>query len=130
MRKCVGVLLIVCVALVLSGGTAIADLTQINLLGPPNGAVLVAPPTFEWNAEGGTSNRFAIDFAPTRSGPWVSTWENARLIIFEESVNTPPAVWGAVPPGRTLYWRVRGIDVSIRPVTVITSDETGSFMKQ
>ena len=130
MRKYIGVLLIVCVALVLLGGTAVADLTQINLLGPPNGAVLVAPPTFEWNAEGGTANRFAIDFAATRSGPWVSTWENVNLIIREESVNTPPTVWAAVPSGVPLFWRVRGVDVSVRPLTVITSDEVGAFMKQ
>ena len=130
MRKGISVLLIVCVALVLLGGTATAaELTQINLLGPAPG-VLVAPPTFEWAADGGTSNRYAVDFAPTPGGPWVSTWENVHLVITQESVNTPPALWAALPSGRRIFWRVRGVDTAVRPLTVITSDETGSFAKQ
>jgi hypothetical protein len=42
----------------------------------------------------------------------------------------PLSVWNKIPSGRRIYWRVRGADLDVTPLTIIASDEIWSFNKQ
>jgi hypothetical protein len=105
-------------------------LTRINLISPMRQAVLSAPPTFTWVADGGTRNSFAVDasLTPNFAKTW-STRENLGLTISGTSWTMSQDVWNRIPAGSRVFWRVRGADLDAPTVTIIRSDETFSFFK-
>jgi hypothetical protein len=42
----------------------------------------------------------------------------------------PSQLWNYIPPGSYVYWRVRGADLAVTPLTVITGDDVWWFYKQ
>jgi predicted outer membrane repeat protein len=107
-----------------------AGLAQINLQAPGNGATLGASPTFTWIADGGDDNAFAVDVALSPSGPFYSTYDTLHQIIRSAGWAMPPPIWNMIPSGSRVYWRARGTDLSVTPLSIITSDEVWSFYKQ
>jgi hypothetical protein len=107
------------------------DLTGISCLSPPNESILSSSPTFMWSANGGTNNRFAVDLSYdwTFSRYW-STYENMHQPIAAESWAMPQTLWNRIPSGSYVYWRVRGADLAVTPLTIITSDDVWWFYKQ
>jgi hypothetical protein len=108
-------------------------LAHVNLLYPPDQAVLNAlnsPPTFVWSTDGGARNRFAVDFSlsPAFTTFW-SSYEDYGQVIATTSVTTPLSLWNVIPGGVPIYWRVRGADLNVTPLTPIPSDEVWSFLK-
>jgi len=107
------------------------ELFRINLEAPADLAVLSQPPTFSWTASGGTNNAFAVDVSASAGfTKYWSTYENLHQIITETSWAMSPAVWDMIPAGARLYWRVRGADLDVAPLDIITSDEVWSFTKE
>jgi len=107
-----------------------AQLTQLNLLLPADGATLSSAPTFEYLANGGEDNRFAVDIALSPEGPFRSTWEDLRRPIHELSWTMPNPVWSLISPGQQVYWRVRAADLDSAPLTPIYSEEVWSLYKE
>ncbi|RJP17977.1 MAG: hypothetical protein C4520_15340 [Candidatus Abyssobacteria bacterium SURF_5] len=106
-------------------------LTGIQLSSPADGSAISSPPEFAWTADGGVDNVFAVDgsLSADFSTYW-STYEDMHQLIAGTSWLMPAAVWNKIPAGRTIYWRVRGADLSQTPLTVISSDQVWSFVKQ
>jgi len=106
------------------------ELTAINLVAPPDQSIIVAAPTFEWFADGGVDNAYAVDasLSPAFSKYW-STYENLHQLIRQTTWTMPGPVWNMIPSGTDVYWRVRGVDLDERPLTIIVSEETWSFHK-
>ena len=106
------------------------ELARINLVAPADMSVFASPPTFVWNADGGTGNVYSVDLAYSPSGPFWTT-QSGLGILLDTTTWTPPAsVWNMIGAGRRVYWRVRGADLDASPMTIITSDELWSFTKQ
>jgi hypothetical protein len=107
------------------------DLTAISCLSPANESVLSSAPTFMWTANGGADNRFAVDlsYGWTFSSYW-STYENMRRPIAAESWAMPQQLWNYIPSGSYVYWRVRGADLAVTPLTIITGADVWWFYKQ
>ncbi len=105
--------------------TVIPNLTQISLISPADLSILNSPPTFAWDVDGGSNNAFVVDF---RIPGLVQLWTSP--VISPATWTMPSSVWNAVPSGRRVYWRVRGADLDVEPMTIITSDEVWSFMKE
>jgi hypothetical protein len=108
----------------------ISTLSQINLQLPANGDTLSAPPTFTWIVDAGENNAYAIDFALPPAFPFWSTHENMHQIIYDTAWTMPLWMWQRIPSGSRVYWRVRGADLNLTPLTPVTSDEVWSFYKQ
>jgi hypothetical protein len=106
-------------------------LTDISCLSPANASFLSSPPVFMWTADGGANNRFAVDLSYdwTFSRYW-STYENMRQPLAAESWTMPQPLWNYIPSGSFVYWRVRGADLNISPLSVVTSEEVWWFYKQ
>lgn len=109
----------------------LADLTQTSPVSPADKVVLSTPPTFEWMPDGGMDNAFAVDFSLSSSfrKSW-STYTNLHQTIHGFTWQMPKSAWNKVPYGKTVYWRVRGMDLDHEPRTVIISDPIRSFFKQ
>ncbi len=106
------------------------ELTRIHCGLPANESVLYSPPTFSWTANGGTNDVFAVDFSlsyPITS--YWSTYDNMRLLITENSWTVSSALWARIPAGSYVYWRVRGADLDVSPLSIVTSDEVFWFYK-
>jgi glucose/arabinose dehydrogenase len=111
--------------------TTVSTLAAITLQAPADLSVLTSPPTFAWTPDGGTNNGFAVDLSLTTAfTPFWSTRENLRMTITATSWAMPIAVWNRIPAGRQVFWRVRGADLSQQPLSVITSGQVRSFVKQ
>jgi hypothetical protein len=82
-------------------------------------------------ASGGASNSFAVEAStsPLFSAYW-STYEDLHSLILGTSWVMPPSLWNKVPFGKSIYWRVRGADLDVAPLDIITSDEVWSFTKE
>lgn len=106
------------------------ELTQIHLATPANESVLTVAPTFTWTADGGTNNGYAVDVAFDAGGPYYSTFENMGLILDEPTWTMDAAVWSLIPSGSYVYWKVRGADMDITPLTPVESDEIWRFYKE
>ncbi|RJP26640.1 MAG: hypothetical protein C4520_00485 [Candidatus Abyssobacteria bacterium SURF_5] len=106
------------------------SLLQINLQSPTDGSILSAPPIFTWIADAGESNAYAVDFSLPPLVPFWSTYENMHLIIYDTTWTMPLWMWDRIPSGKRVYWRVRGVDLSLKPLSVIESDEVWSFYKE
>jgi hypothetical protein len=100
-------------------------LTQISLSSPSDGDTISSPPTFAWTYDGGINNAFAVDASLTAdfSSYW-STYENGHQLISATSWTMPQSVWNKLPSGKTVYWRVRGVDLGRQPRSIVTSAET------
>jgi hypothetical protein len=107
----------------------IPPLTHIQLERPMDGATITDPPTFRWNPDGGERNGFSIEVAFNPGGPWMSTYSNLGIIIWDNSWTCPSNVWSKIPTGVTTYWRVVGTDITVTPRTYITSEDTWTFVK-
>jgi hypothetical protein len=105
------------------------SLSQVSLQSPIDGSILSAPPTFAWTADAGENNAYALDFSLQPLFPFWSTYENMSQIIYDATWTMPPQMWEEIPAGKPVYWRVRGADLNLTPLTVITSDEVWSFYK-
>jgi parallel beta-helix repeat protein len=108
----------------------ITPLTRIHLSSPANESGPTSAPTFTWTPDGGMDNVFAVDVALSPTGPFYSTWENLHTPINSESWTMPNTIWNLIPSGSTVYWRVRGADLTVSPLTIVTSDEVWWFFKQ
>jgi len=97
---------------------------NIHLLWPSDGALIQDPPTFYWDA--GCANIFVVDFS---FDPGFNAGIRTTPILSTSSFAIPPSVWNRVPLYRRIYWRVRGADTNIAPLSVITSEEVWSFWK-
>jgi hypothetical protein len=107
-----------------------AGLTQINCLSPANESVLGSAPTFAWMCVGGTNNRFAVDLSLDWTFSWYwSTYENLHQPISAESWAMPTALWNFIPSGSYIYWRVRGADLDVTPLSIVTGDDVWWFYK-
>ncbi|RJP14895.1 MAG: hypothetical protein C4520_20925 [Candidatus Abyssobacteria bacterium SURF_5] len=110
-----------------------SPLTTIHLLYPPDLAVLNAltsPPTFVWSADGGANVKYAIDFSLSAAFTnYVSSYETLGVQLPNISVTIPQAIWDSVPTGTPIYWRVRGADTGVTPITPVFSTETWSFVR-
>lgn len=106
------------------------QLTQINLVSPINGAILAAPPTFMWTANGGSGNTFAVELSltPAFSTFW-STYVSMHQLIYGTNWIMPNSIWLKVPVGKPVYWRVRGADLNRQPLTIISSQEVFFFSR-
>ena len=106
------------------------ELTQISLQSPADRTVVPFAPTFDWTADGGANNAYSVDItlSPGSMQYW-STYENLHLAIRETSWTMPEPVWGLIPAGAQVYWRVRGVDLGHEPRTIVRSDEIFSFFK-
>jgi len=97
-------------------------LTHIYLKSPADQSTLTSPPTFTWVADGGVNNGYAVDLSYSSSfTSYWSTYKNLHIILSEWSWTMPSDVWERIEPNREVFWRVRGADQSIQPLTVITS---------
>jgi hypothetical protein len=106
------------------------ELTQINPISPANESVLFSRPTFVWAADGGTNNVFAVDFSfsyPMIS--YFSTYENLGQLIAETSWTPSTSLWARVPSGSYVYWRVRGADLDVSPLSIVYGDPVYWFYK-
>jgi hypothetical protein len=106
------------------------ELTRIEMLSPANESILFSAPTFTWTADGGANNRYAVDFS--LSFPITTYWsthDNMRQPISEGVWIMRDNMWSFIPPGSYVYWRVRGADVDVRPLTVLPSDTVWWFYK-
>jgi parallel beta-helix repeat protein len=104
-------------------------LTSIQLESPSHLSTVANPPAFSWKANGATNNAFAVDVALSTSGPIYSTYETLHQLIYENSWTMPIPIWNKIPSGTRIYWRVRGADVDRFPLSIITSDQVWSFVK-
>jgi len=106
------------------------ELTQINLFSPSHQATISGLPTFTWAVDGGLDNAYAVDvsYSSTFKSYW-STHNNLGLSISNTSWTPSQTVWNQIPSGKWVYWRVRGVDWSHEPVTVIMSGQVRSFYK-
>jgi parallel beta-helix repeat protein len=111
-------------------GPVEVGLTSINLEFPPNLSSLSAPPAYSWTVDDGENNAFAVDFALPPSFPFWSTYENMHIAIYGTTWAMPGWMWDRIPSGKRVYWRVRGADLNLTPLTPVTSDEVWSFTKQ
>jgi hypothetical protein len=107
-----------------------AGLSHINCLTPTNESVLGSAPTFTWTSIGGTNNRFAVDLSLdwTFTQYW-STYENLHQPLSAQSWAMPATLWNRIPSGTYAYWRVRGADLDVAPLTIITGDDVWWFYK-
>jgi hypothetical protein len=107
-----------------------AGLSQISLATPANESILIFPPTFSWTAVGGTNNRFAVDLSYDWTFSWYwSTFENLRQPISKNNWAMPSTLWYAIPSGSYVYWRVRGADLDVTPLNVITGQDVWWFYR-
>jgi hypothetical protein len=106
-------------------------LIGLRCLYPANASFISSAPTFMWSAVGGLDNRFAVDLSydSTFSRYW-STYENMHQPLPAESWAMPQPLWNYIPSGSTVYWRVRGADLTVSPLTLITSENVWWFYKQ
>ena len=106
-------------------------LTTISCLSPANESVLSSAPTFTWMGDGGANNRFAVDLSYDWTFSWYwSTFQNMHHPIAAESWTMPQPLWNFIPSGSYVYWRVRGADLAITPLTIITGADVWWFYKQ
>jgi parallel beta-helix repeat protein len=105
-------------------------LTQVNLQSPADTTTLSAPPTFAWASDAGENNAYAVDFSLPPQFPFWSTYENMHQVIYDTTWTVPLWMWERIPSGKRVYWRVRGVDLNLTPMTTISSDEVWSFYKE
>jgi subtilisin-like proprotein convertase family protein len=102
-----------------------AQLTQINCVSPTNESILSSPPTFTWSTYGGTNHAFIVDMAPSLRGPLYSS-----PVVYEPTWSIPTNWWNFIPSGTFVYWRVRGAELNVTPLTIIASDEVWWLYKR
>lgn len=108
-----------------------SSLSQIHLLGPADLSTFSSPPSFSWSLDGGADNVFAVDASLTPGfEQYYSTYEDLSQLVRETDWTMPLSVWNKIPSGKQIYWRVRGADLDVTPLTIIASDEIWSFDKQ
>jgi hypothetical protein len=108
-----------------------SGIAGIGCVYPPNQATIFSPPTFMWTANGGANNRFAVDLSYDWTFSWYwSTYENMHQPISAESWVMPQPMWNFIPSGSYVYWRVRGADLDVTPLTIITGGDVWWFYKQ
>ncbi|MBI4831707.1 MAG: hypothetical protein HY801_09175, partial [Candidatus Lindowbacteria bacterium] len=111
--------------------TAVSTLSSITLRSPPKMSTQTTPPTFEWTADGGTNNGFAVDLS---SSPFFTTFwstrENLHVTLASTNWAMPLSIWNRIPAGSQVFWRVRGADLDQQPLTVVKSAQIWSFFKQ
>lgn len=123
-----------------SAGTMTADfyvcssppsLTQITLQSPADLKTFSSRPAFSWTSVGGARNAFAVDlsYSPTFSPYW-STYDNQHRPVYGTSWTMPLTIWRKISSGSRVYWRVRGADLDIQPLSIISSGQVWSFYKQ
>ncbi|RJP21299.1 MAG: hypothetical protein C4520_09805 [Candidatus Abyssobacteria bacterium SURF_5] len=105
-----------------------SPLTEILLLLPAAGETLSEAPFFCWTADGETNNVFAVEIKIGNS-PWHSTYKDLKLVLDQTSWTMPESIWAMIPSGRTISWRVRGMDLGRDPKTAVTSIETRTIYK-
>ena len=106
-------------------------LTAISCLSPANESVLSSAPTFSWTADAGANNVFAVDLSYDWTFSWYwSTLQNMHHPIAAESWSMPQPLWNFIPSGSYVYWRVRGADLAVTPLTIITGADVWWFYKQ
>ncbi len=105
-------------------------LTEIDLASPWKGLTLTSPPTFAWTATGGVNNVFSVEmsYSANFSAYW-STYKDLHQTLTDTNWTMPTSTWDQITPGRRVYWRVRGRDMSRTPARIITSGQTWWFMK-
>jgi len=96
-------------------------LTTITLTFPPNGANLYGPPTFTWNVDGGGDNVYVVDFATYIAGNLI--FRSSPIISGVRQWTMPESTWNQIPRGNLAFWRIRGADLDVSPLTIIYSDE-------
>jgi len=82
---------------------------QLEALGPPEGVVLDAPPTFRWHDRDAGPERTYSLVLQFPDGFATATWEGAHLALTGEAWTLPPGYWAALPAGQPIGWRVRRI---------------------
>ena len=109
---------------------AAPGLTQISCMLPANELVISAAPTFSWNVDGGSNNVYAVDLSLDYTfGSYWSTFNNLHRVINGNNWTMPGTLWDRVPSGSYVYWRVRGADLDVAPLTIITGNEVWWFYK-
>jgi hypothetical protein len=111
------------------GTCLVPEFNNLRLVRPLDGTNYSDPPTFKWNPDGGETNAFSIEIAFNPGGPWRTTKDDLGIIIWDNSWTMPTNVWNWIPSGWTIYWRVRGADTTISPLSPILSNEMWSFTK-
>ena len=108
---------------------SVTPLSIINLQFPANESILSSPPTFTWTTDGGANNTYAVDLAPSITGPVFSTRKNLNLTITDPSWTMPIVVWGFIPSDTFVFWRVRGADLAGAPPGIVYSGSVSWFYK-
>jgi len=104
--------------------------TKINLVSPADGATASSPPTFTWSGPGGTNKVFSVEVSTSQTfSKFWSTYGTLHLQITGSSWTVPNSTWDRLASGRWYYWRVRGADLDVEPLNIITSAEVWTFYK-
>ncbi len=91
---------------------------------------MYSPPTFSWEADGGTRNVFAVDFNLSYpSTSYWSTYENLGALITSYSWTPSSELWDRIPSGNYVYWRVRGANLDSAPLNIVCGDYDWWFYK-
>lgn len=99
-------------------------LTQINLFSPTSEATASSAPAFAWTPDGGANNVYVVDLhIPGLVPLWTAP------ISYVNGWTMPIPVWNVIPSGSYVYWRVRGADLDVTPLNIVTSDEVWRFHK-
>jgi hypothetical protein len=86
---------------------------------------LASAPTFTWTPDGGTDNRYVVDFqVPGQILLWTTS------ILSDANWAMPQSIWDFISFDTQVLWRVRGADLGDPPLDIITSDEVWSFVKK
>ena len=103
---------------------------RMRLLSPANESVLYGPPTFSWAPGDEMNNVFAVDFSlEYPMNTYWSTYENLRQSLYSTSWTPSDQMWNRIPSGSYVYWRVRGANTSLSPMSATLGDEVWWFYK-
>lgn len=104
-------------------------LSTLSCLAPANEAVISSAPAFKWTADGGSNNYYAVDMSLNYLPPIYSTFDTFHITITDQSWTMAQYMWDYIPTGSYVYWRVRGADVDVTPLSIVTGGDLYWFYK-
>ena len=106
-------------------GIPASDLTELYCAAPANESILYSAPTFGWTTDGGANSAYIVDMSFSVYGPFYPS----PVIFGDAGWTMPDNLWNMIPSGSYVYWRMRGADLDVRPLSIIYSSELWWFYK-